>query len=152
MTADASLDARTLRDGDDLGSFEVAPVGLRDFVRYAGASGDFNPMHFDDAFARAAGGAGVFGPGIFAGGILARLIGARVGVGRLRAYRMRFRGRIWPGDRIICGGQVVRRFREHGESLLELRLTATNQHGEPLVEASAVVSADASEDPRERSG
>ena len=48
----------------------VGPLGVADFVRYAGASGDFNPLHYDEATARAAGFRSVFAQGMFSAGVL----------------------------------------------------------------------------------
>ena len=43
----------------------VGPLSVADFVRYAGASGDFNPLHYDETIARAAGFESVFAQGMF---------------------------------------------------------------------------------------
>ena len=55
-----------------------------DLVMYAGASGDFNPMHHDEVAAQAAGLPSVFGHGMFTAGILGKALTDYVGVGNLR--------------------------------------------------------------------
>ena len=74
------------------------PLTLTDFVRYQGASGDFNPIHHDPAFARAAGYPGPFAVGMLAAGIAANRIAERVGTAAVRRLRIRFRSPAWPGD------------------------------------------------------
>jgi acyl dehydratase len=61
-----------------------------DFVKYAGASGDFNPIHHDEVKAKAAGQPSVFGHGMFSMGLLGRVITDWVGLATLRRYQVRF--------------------------------------------------------------
>lgn len=68
-----------------------------DLVQYAGASGDFNPMHTDEVAAREAGLDSVFGHGMFSAGLLATAVTGWVGVGSLRRYNVRFVKQTWPG-------------------------------------------------------
>jgi acyl dehydratase len=69
-----------------------------DLVRYAGASGDFNPMHHDEVQAKAAGMPSVFGHGMFSAGLLASALTDFVGEGTLTRYAVRFTKQAWPGD------------------------------------------------------
>jgi len=69
-----------------------------DLVRYAGASGDFNPMHHDEVLAKAAGMPSVFGHGMFSAGLLASALTDYVGEGTLTRYAVRFTKQAWPGD------------------------------------------------------
>ena len=69
-----------------------------DLVRYAGASGDFNPMHHDEVMAKAAGMPSVFGHGMFSAGLLASALTDYVGEGTLTRYAVRFTKQAWPGD------------------------------------------------------
>ena len=65
---------------------------------YAGASGDFNPMHTDEVAAQAAGLPSVFGHGMFTAGLLATAVTNYVGIGNLKSYRVRFTKQTWPGE------------------------------------------------------
>src|SRR5437016_11468246 len=69
-----------------------------DLVMYAGASGDFNPVHHDEVAAQAAGLPSVFGHGMYTAGLLATAVTNYVGVGNLRSYRVRFTRQTWPGE------------------------------------------------------
>lgn len=84
--------------GDAGPALVVGPLTRTDFVRYAGASGDFNPMHHDETFATRAGLPSVFGHGMFTAGIMSRAVSEWVGVENVRACSARFTDRIWPGD------------------------------------------------------
>jgi len=104
-----------------------------DLVRYAGASGDFNPIHHDETFARAAGNPTVFGHGMLTAGFVARCLTDFVGAGNLRRYKVRFATRVWPGDTITCTGTVTRCYELDGQTLIDGECVATNQKGETAV-------------------
>ena len=72
-------------------------LSVTDIVRYAGASGDFNPMHHDQEIARRRGYAGVFAMGMLPGGIMASALSARVWPAQITGLELRFRGIFWPG-------------------------------------------------------
>jgi acyl dehydratase len=76
----------------------VGPITLTDLVRYAGASGDFNPLHHDDAYAREAGYTGPFAMGMFSAGIVGAWAAERYGPKSIRRFRVRFDQQVWPGD------------------------------------------------------
>lgn len=126
-------------------TFEDAPVGRAlpevvvenlsrtDLVRYAGASGDFNPIHHDEEFARAAGNPTVFGHGMLTAGFLARCLTDVVGPEGLRRYRVRFANRVWPGDTITCGGTVTRAYEADGEHRIDGEVVARTQRGDVAV-------------------
>src|ERR1700674_1691497 len=109
-----------------------------DLVMYAGASGDFNPMHHDEVKAKAAGLPSVFGHGMFSAGLLAKAITDFVGIGNLRSYKVRFVKQTWPGE-VLTSQVVVKAKREDaGAKLVDLECTLVNQDGEPKVAGEAV--------------
>src|SRR2546429_7050293 len=68
-------------------------------VQYAGASGDYNPLHTDDVYAREiAGYPGVFAHGMLTMGMTARAVTDLIGDGRLLRFGGRFTAQVWPGD------------------------------------------------------
>src|SRR6202040_3133683 len=69
-----------------------------DLVKYAGASGDFNPMHHDEVKAVAAGQPSVFGHGMFSMGFLGSAITDYIGVGHVRRFQVRFAKQTWPDE------------------------------------------------------
>jgi acyl dehydratase len=119
--------------GQALPPFVVENLSRTDLVRYAGAPGDFNPIHHDEGFARDAGNPTVFGHGMLTAGFLARCVTDAVGVENLRRYKVRFANRVWPGDTITCAGRVTRRYEEGGEHRVDGELQARTQRGEVAV-------------------
>ena len=122
-----------VKAGDPIPPFVVEKISRTDLVRYAGASGDFNPIHHDEEFARAAGNPTVFGHGMLTAGFLARCITDFVGAGNLRRYKVRFATRVWPGDTITCQGAVTRCYEDEGEGHIDGEVSAVNQKGETAV-------------------
>jgi acyl dehydratase len=122
-----------VREGQEIPRFVVEHLSRTDLVRYAGASGDFNPIHHDEEFARMAGNPTVFGHGMLTAGFVARCITDFVGVENLRRYKVRFATRVWPGDTITCQGRVTRKYESDGERRIDGEVVATNQKGEVAV-------------------
>lgn len=127
-----------VKEGDEIPAFVVEKITRTDIVKYAGASGDFNPIHHDETFAKASGYPGVFAHGMLGAGFLSKCVTDYVGVPNLRLYRVSFRSQVWPGDTLTCKGRVTRKFEEKGEQRIEGELTATNQKGEVAVQGSFV--------------
>jgi acyl dehydratase len=87
----------------------VGPLTRTDFVRYQGASGDFNPIHHDEEFAQSAGYPTVFSVGMLQAGILASYATDWLGADNVRNFGVQFREQVWPGDSLVCKGTVVAR-------------------------------------------
>src|SRR6266436_6352378 len=109
-----------------------------DLVMYAGASGDFNPMHHDEVKAKEAGLPSVFGHGMFSAGFLATAVTNYVGVGSLKRYKVRFAKQTWPGETFITNVKVTGKRKDDGENLVDLECTLVNQDGEVKVSGEAV--------------
>jgi acyl dehydratase len=131
-----------LQPGDAMPPLAKPPIQQIQLTRYAGASGDFNPIHQDDSFARAAGMGGVFAHGMLSMGFVAQSVTDWVGVGRIRKIGVRFAGLVRLGDTITCRGKVLeKRPAKDGEdeSQVDLELWAENQKGEKVVTGRATV-------------
>src|SRR3954470_6489712 len=111
------------------------PLTRTDLVMYAGASGDFNPMHHDETAAQQAGLPSVFGHGMFTAGLLATAITNYVGVGHLKSYRVRFTKQTWPGE-VLTTSVVVREKRAGNEVVLDC--SVVNENGEAKIQGEAV--------------
>jgi acyl dehydratase len=125
--------------GDSGPPFAVGPITRTDIVRYAGASGDFNPIHHDEPFAQSAGLPSVMAHGMLSAGILASFVTRWFGAGSVRRYKVRFRERVWPGDVLQAEGRVSRVFDSGAERRAELDLTLRRQDGQPVVTGTAEV-------------
>lgn len=138
MTTRAKLYFEDVKEGDEIPAFVVENITRTDLVRYAGASGDFNPIHHDQAFAEAAGNPTVFGHGMLTAGFVSKCVGDFVGPENLQRFKVRFATRVWPGDTITCKGKVTKHYSADGRNLIEGEVQATNQKGEVAVHASFV--------------
>jgi acyl dehydratase len=125
-----------VNEGDEAPAFSHE-LTRTDLVMYAGASGDFNPMHTDEVKAKEAGQPSVFGHGMFSAGILAKAITDYVGVGNLTRYKVRFARQTWPGEVLSTKVTVSAKRKEDGKNLVDLDATLVNQSGEVKVQGEA---------------
>ena len=109
-----------------------------DLVMYAGASGDFNPMHTDEVKAQAANLPSVFGHGMFSAGLLATALTDFVGVGNVRNYKVRFVKQTWPGETLISKTTITGKREEGGKHLVDVDCELANENGEVKVAGEAV--------------
>ncbi len=104
----SALSWEIVAEGQELVPLVKPPITKVQLVKYAGASGDFNPIHTDDEAARSVGLDGVIAHGMLSMGFLgqyaADLAGPR---GAVRRLRVRFAGMVRPGDVLTCGGRVI---------------------------------------------
>ena len=108
-------------------------------VKYAGASGDFNPVHHDEEFAKSVGLPSVFAMGLMHGGMLSRVLTEWAGDGCVRRYKIRFSSVVWPHDTLTFSGKVVRKYRSGGQDLVDCELQVANQNGERNIACQATV-------------
>jgi acyl dehydratase len=109
-----------------------------DLVMYAGASGDFNPMHTDEVAAQATGLPSVFGHGMFSMGLLGTALTDYVGAGNLRRYKVRFTKQTWPDEELSTKIVVTGTREVDGERLVDLECSLSNADGEVKVAGEAV--------------
>ncbi len=126
----------SVKVGDEIPKFVVEGVTRPDFVRYAGASGDFVPLHYDQTFVEAAGIPTVFAQGMYTAGLLSKALTDWCGIGNVRQFKVRFATRVWPGDVVTCTGKVTSKSEKNGEKVVEGELIVLNQKGEPAIRGS----------------
>ena len=120
--------------GDSFSEVVVEDLTRTRLVQYAGASGDYNPIHTDEPFVReVAGYPTVFAHGMLtmglAGGTLTRLFGA----GNIKKYGVRFTGQVWPGDTLSVHVEVV----EVAGSQVQVQLEVKNQKDQTVLTGTA---------------
>jgi acyl dehydratase len=120
-----------MKPGDRLGPLSSAPITRQQLVMYAGASGDFNPIHYDHLFATAGGYPSVIAHGMLSMGFFGRRLDAH----RVKRIATRFKAVTYPGDVVTVSGEVV----SVGETTAEIKLTAKTQAGTVTLEGSATV-------------
>jgi len=141
--------------GDELPPLVKPPVDRVQVARYAGATGDYGPLHVDEPFARNAGFPSILVPGMLAMGFLGELVVEWLRGARLRRFSTRFVKIIWPGDVITARGRVAdRRFEDGGRYAVDIEVWAENQRGELVVRGvvTAQLFYSAEDESRQRSG
>jgi acyl dehydratase len=108
----------------------VGPITRTQIVRFAGAGGDFNPVHHDEEFARSAGHPSVFAMGQLQAAMLARLAAEWLGIGQLRSLAIRFTATVWPGDVLVLRGAAQDEQVVNGERRIACVLEAARESGE----------------------
>jgi len=136
----AKVYADDVQVGSEMPPLVKPPIQQIQLTRYAGASGDFNPIHQDAAFAKAAGMGDVFAHGMLSMGFLAQSVTDWFGVGTVRRLGVRFAALVRLGDVVTCKGKVVAKHppasgRE--PCLVDLELWAENQNGEKVITGKA---------------
>lgn len=116
-------------------------VSLQDVVRYAGASGDFNPIHYDDAVARRHGLPGVIVHGMFNMGVIARYVETVApNNANLITFSARFRSMVEPGQTYTITAKVDSQIeREGSKQEVVLGLALTVDGNRPAITAKATL-------------
>ena len=128
-----------VNEGAELPTLEKTPA-TRQLVMYAGASGDFYEIHYDQEIARASGLPNVIVHGALKNAFLAQLLTDWIGVhGTLKKLAVRYRDVDVVGSRLHCKGQVRRKFSENGDHLVECDLWIENDKGDKTTTGLAVV-------------
>jgi len=133
-----TLSAANLSVGDTHSEVLVEDLTRTQLVQYAGASGDYNPVHTDEKFVREiAGYPTVFAHGMLTMGMTGALVTNYVGDGTLTKYGVRFVNQVWPGDTLTGTAEVTAIHTDDGKHLVDLELTTVNQDGTPVLTGTA---------------
>ena len=128
-----------IAEGDEIPSLVKQPT-TQQLVMWAGASGDYNPIHYDKDFAMSRGLPGVVVQGQLVGNFLGQLVTDWMGEqGVLKKLSCSYKGMNYPGEDIICRGRINKKYVTDGEHLLECSLWAENAKGEKTVTGMALV-------------
>jgi acyl dehydratase len=136
--------AKELAVGDRREQVLVDDLTRTQIVQYAGASGDYNPLHTDEVFAReVAGYASVFAHGMLTMGMTGRLLTDWVGDGRLLRFGARFVKQVWPGDTLTATAEVTA-VRDDGDGapVADLAVSTVNQDGVEVLTGTATARLD----------
>jgi acyl dehydratase len=116
----------------------AADLTRTQIVQYAGASGDYNPLHTDERFAtEIAGYPSVFAHGMLTMGMTARVITDWFGPEALLEYGVRFVAQVWPGDQLTARATITAVREQDGESVADVAVSTTNQSGEVVLSGTA---------------
>ena len=121
-----ALKAADLNVGDTYTECLVEDLKRTQIVQYAGASGDYNPLHTDEVFTtEVAKYPSVFAHGMLTMGMTGAMVTNYVGDGRLTKYGVRFTSQVWPGDTLNSTATVE----SVEDGLVNLNVATTNQEG-----------------------
>ncbi|XKE94413.1 dehydratase [Metaplanococcus flavidus] len=125
-----------MKVGETLPVIGLEPVSRLDLIKYAGASGDFNPIHTIDEEAERAGLPGIIAHGMWTMGNLAKLFTPYLDEGFIETYSIRFKGMVFLGD--VVSLQAELKEKESGRLIFEV--AAVNQDGKRVLGGQAVFS------------
>ncbi len=139
-----ALKQSEIKVGDTYSERLVEDLKRTQIVQYAGASGDYNPLHTDEVFTtEVAGYPSVFAHGMLTMGMTGKLLTNYVGDGRLTKYGVRFTSQVWPGDTLDSTATVEAIREEDGEQLVDLSVQTVNQEGRVVLSGTATARIDA---------
>jgi acyl dehydratase len=138
-----ALNVKEISVGDRHSAIVVDDLTRTQIVQYAGASGDFNPLHSDEVYAtKVARYPTVFAHGMLTMGLTGKMLTDWVGNGRLSTFGVRFLRQMWPGDTLTATATVDAVRQEAGVHLVDLSLVTTNQDGVETLSGYAVARID----------
>jgi acyl dehydratase len=139
-----ALSASSLQVGDSRTEVVLDNISRTQIVMYAGASGDYNPLHSDEVYVtQVAGYPSVFAHGMLSMGATGKVLTDWVGNGRLKTYGVRFVNQVWPGDTLTATATVEAIREEGGHHLADFTVSTVNQDGTPVVTGTATAFIDA---------
>jgi acyl dehydratase len=133
-----ALRASEVKVGDGHEEVVVEDLKRTQIVMYAGASGDYNPIHSDEVFAtKVAGYPSIFAHGMLTMGMTGKMLTHYVGHGRLTKFGVRFVSQVWPGDTLTARATVAAVREQDGQHFVDLTLSTVNQDGREVAAGSA---------------
>jgi acyl dehydratase len=138
-----ALSASQLKVGDTHEEKVVENLTRTQIVQYAGASGDYNPIHTDEVYTtQVAGYPSVFAHGMLSMGMTGMMLTNYVGDGRLTKFGVRFTRQVWPGDSLTAKATVEAVREEGGQHYVDLAISTVNQDGTEVVSGYATARVD----------
>ena len=142
MTTNAQTPAKLYYEdvqvGDTIPELVKPALSHIQLVRYAGASGDFNPLHTDPKFGEMVGTGGIIAHGMLIMGFVGQLLSDYVGPTVLRKFGVRFRGMTRLDDMITCTGTITEKYEADGEGRIAGKVQAVDQNGDVKVSGTFV--------------
>ena len=112
-------------------------------VQYAGASGDYNPLHTDEVFAtRVAGYPSVFAHGMLSMAMTGRMLTDWLGDDRITRFGVRFVKQVWPGDTLTAAAEVEAIRVERDAQFVDVVVSTLNQAGDEVLSGYATARLD----------
>lgn len=132
-TVPAKIYFEDVQVGAEIPKLVTAPVTHLQLVRYAGASGDFNPLHTDPKIGEMIGVGGIIAHGMLIMGFVGQMLSDYVGPQALKKFGVRFKGMTRLNDEITCTGTITEKYEENGEGRIAGKVQAADQNGDVKV-------------------
>ncbi|MGH8994472.1 MAG: MaoC/PaaZ C-terminal domain-containing protein [Acidimicrobiales bacterium] len=133
-----ALSASSLKVGDSRTEVVAENLSRTQIVQYAGASGDYNPLHSDEVYVtKVAGFPTVFAHGMLTMGLTGRILTDWVGAEALLSYGARFQKQVWPGDTLTATATVEAIEDGQDGKVASFTVSTVNEAGEPVLSATA---------------
>ena len=132
MTTDTHTTKRYYEDvqiSDAIPPLVKPPITHLQLVRYAGASGDFNPLHTDPKVGETLGFGGIIAHGMLIMGFVGQMLSGYIGSGALKTFGVRFKGMTHLDDVITCTGTITEKYEVDGEGRIAGTVQAVDQTG-----------------------
>ena len=137
------VQANDVAVGDRRVAALVDDLTVTQIVMYAGASGDYNPLHHDDRYTReVAGYPGIFAHGMLTMGMCGRVLTDWFGVDHLLRYEARFSRQVWPGDTLTATAEVTALRDDGGTPVADVSVVTTNGAGDVVLTGTATARLD----------
>src|SRR5690242_15361700 len=125
-----TLYAEDVQAGDEIPPLTKEPVTHLQLVRYAGASGDFNPLHTDPRIGELIGTGGIIAHGMLIMGFIGHMLSDYTGPTALRKFGVRFKGMTHLEDVITCTGTITEKYESDGVAYIAGKTQAADQNGD----------------------
>ena len=133
-----TLKASELKVGDTYEEEVCNNLSRTQIVQYAGASGDYNPLHSDEIFTtQVANYPSVFAHGMLSMGMTGKMLTNYVGDGRLTYFGVRFTSQVFPGATLTAKATVTDIREEDGHKIADLDVSTTDAEGTEVVRGKA---------------
>lgn len=139
-----ALKASELKVGDTYSEEVCKNLSRTQIVQYAGASGDYNPLHSDEIFTtKIAGYPSVFAHGMLSMGMTGKMLTNYVGDGRLTKFGVRFTSQVFPGATLTAKATISEIREQDGVQFADISISTTDEEGTEVIKGNATARLDA---------
>ena len=114
-------------ENETMPNYTKKPITKVQLVKYAGASGDFNPLHFDEEFAKKRGLKKLIAHGMLSMGFLSEYVESVFGVGKIKKIQVNFKSMVFVGEEITCSGKINTLSNEENREFVLCSIEAKNK-------------------------
>ena len=128
--------------GDQLPSLTLGPISQAELVLYANASGDQNPIHIDQDFAKKSGLPDVIAHGMLIMSYLGRLLTNAVPQSQIKNFSVQFSNMTHLNQKVICTGKVLEKNSIDNKEVVTVSLKVEDLQGEKKIIGQAIINSD----------